>query len=69
MLSKAPTFEGYTLSWVKYLNNIVAQDHRFIKRLVKPGMGFFSLPRLFWQRRNAARYIVFIVRLVYLSRW
>jgi IS6 family transposase len=28
---------------MKYLNNIVEQDHRFIKRLVKPGMGFFSL--------------------------
>src|SRR5436190_16808699 len=28
---------------VKYLNNIVEQDHRFIKRLVKLGMGFFSL--------------------------
>jgi transposase, IS6 family len=27
---------------VKYLNNRVEQDHRFIKRLVKPGMGFFS---------------------------
>ncbi len=27
---------------VKYLNNIVEQDHRFIKRLVKPGMGFAS---------------------------
>jgi len=26
----------------KYLNNVVEQDHRFIKRLVKPGMGFFS---------------------------
>jgi len=26
----------------KYLNNLVEQDHRFIKRLVKPGMGFFS---------------------------
>jgi transposase, IS6 family len=25
------------------LNNLVEQDHRFIKRLVKPGMGFFSL--------------------------
>jgi transposase, IS6 family len=25
-----------------YLNNLVEQDHRFIKRLVKPGMGFFS---------------------------
>ena len=27
----------------KYLNNIIEQDHRFIKRLVKPGMGFFSV--------------------------
>jgi transposase-like protein len=27
---------------VKYLNNIVEQDHRFIKRLVNPAMGFGS---------------------------
>jgi transposase-like protein len=26
----------------KYLNNPIEQDHRFIKRLTKPGMGFFS---------------------------
>jgi IS6 family transposase len=26
----------------KYLNNLVEQDHRFMKRLVKLGMGFFS---------------------------
>jgi transposase, IS6 family len=26
----------------KYLNNLVEQDHHFIKRLIKPGMGFFS---------------------------
>lgn len=26
----------------KYLNNRIEQDHRFIKRLVKPGMGFGS---------------------------
>ena len=26
----------------KYLNNLVEQDHRAIKRLVKPGMGFSS---------------------------
>jgi transposase, IS6 family len=30
------------LRQVKYLNNIIEQDHRFIKRLTKPGMGFFS---------------------------
>ncbi len=28
---------------VKYLNNLIEQDHRFIKRLVKPAMGFFSV--------------------------
>jgi transposase-like protein len=30
------------LRQVKYLDNLVEQDHRFIKRLTKPGMGFFS---------------------------
>src|SRR5690348_3732700 len=30
------------LRQVKYLNNVIEQDHRFIKRLVKPGLGFFS---------------------------
>ena len=30
----------------KYLNNLIEQDHRFMKRLVKLGMGFFrSIPR------------------------
>jgi transposase, IS6 family len=35
--------QSVELRQVKYLNNLVEQDHRFIKRLVKPGMGFFSL--------------------------
>jgi transposase-like protein len=35
--------EGCELRQVKYLNNLVEQDHHFIKRLVKPGLGFFSL--------------------------
>jgi len=30
------------LRQVKYLHNLVEQDHRFIKRLTKPGMDFFS---------------------------
>jgi len=30
------------LRQVKYLNNRVEQDHRFIKRLTKPGLGFGS---------------------------
>src|SRR5438128_3891341 len=34
--------ENVELRQVKYLNYIVEQDHRFIKRLVKPGRGFFS---------------------------
>src|SRR2546430_11955504 len=35
--------QSVELRQVKYLNNLVEQDHRFIKRLVKPGLGFFSL--------------------------
>ena len=34
--------EGCELRQVKYLNNIVEQDHRFMKRRVKPGLGFKS---------------------------
>src|SRR5258708_10089447 len=40
--------EGVELRQVKYLNNLIEQDHRFIKRLVKPAMGFFSLQTA-WQ--------------------
>ena len=39
---KEELFEQVELRQNKYLNNIVEQDHRFIKRLVKPGMGFGS---------------------------
>jgi len=35
--------EAVELRQVKYLNNLIEQDHRFIKRVVKPGMGFFSV--------------------------
>ena len=34
--------ESCELRQVKYLNNLIEQDHRFIKRQTKPGMGFFS---------------------------
>ena len=34
--------EPSELRQCKYLNNLVEQDHRFLKRLVKLGMGFFS---------------------------
>jgi transposase-like protein len=33
---------GCELRQSKYLNNLIEQDHRFIKRLTRPGMGFFS---------------------------
>jgi transposase, IS6 family len=41
------------LRQVKYLNNIGEQDHRRIKRLVRPGLGFGSLPTA---RRTLAGY-------------
>ena len=34
--------EGVQIRQVKYLNNIVEQDHRFIKRRVIPMLGFKS---------------------------
>ncbi len=34
--------ENCKLRQNKYLNNIVEQDHRFIKKVVNPGLGFFS---------------------------
>lgn len=34
--------EGCELRPIKYLNNLIEQDHRFIKRRVNPGMGFGS---------------------------
>ena len=43
------------LRQVKFLNNIVEQDHRRVKRLVRPGLGFGS----FWTaRRTVAGYEV-----------
>ena len=33
---------GCELRPIKYLNNLVEQDHRFIKRRTGPGMGFWS---------------------------
>jgi transposase-like protein len=40
--------EKVELRQVKYLGNLIEQDHRFIKRLTKPGMGFFSFETA-WQ--------------------
>ncbi len=51
--------ESVELRQVKYLNTTVEQDHRFIKRLVKPGMGFFSYERA---RRTLQGYEVMNMR-------
>jgi transposase, IS6 family len=40
--------EEVELRQVKYRGNLIEQDHRFIKRLTKPGMGFFSF-KTAWQ--------------------
>jgi transposase-like protein len=34
--------QEWQLRQVKYLNNLIEQDHRFIKRLVRAGLGFCS---------------------------
>jgi transposase-like protein len=36
--------ESCQLRQVKYLNNLIEQDHRGIKRLTRPGLGFKSFP-------------------------
>ncbi len=42
MKAKEELSERVELRQNKYLNNRIEQDHRFIKRLTKPGMGFHS---------------------------
>lgn len=42
LIAKKELSEQVELRQNKYLNNRVEQDHRAIKRLVKPGMGFGS---------------------------
>jgi hypothetical protein len=40
--AEGPLPESGALRQVQYLNTLVEQDHRFMKRLTRPGMGFFS---------------------------
>src|SRR5450631_3969638 len=40
---KGHTSEAGESRQVKSLNTLIEQDHRFMKRFTKPGMGFFSL--------------------------
>jgi len=35
-----PRFSAIEICQVKYLNNVVEQDHRFIKKITNPMMGF-----------------------------
>jgi transposase, IS6 family len=44
----AELWDGSRLRQVKYLNNIVEQDHRRVKRLTRPGLGFGG----FWTARR-----------------
>ncbi|MHC5721495.1 MAG: DDE-type integrase/transposase/recombinase, partial [Nostoc sp.] len=37
-----PKGQKITIRQVKYLNQIIEQDHRFIKKITKPMMGFKS---------------------------
>ncbi|MBC6975069.1 IS6 family transposase [Bacillus sp. Xin] len=40
--------EGIKIRQVRYLNNIVEQDHRFIKRRVLPMLGFNTATSILW---------------------
>src|SRR5258708_7523644 len=48
MKQNAELWHRSRLRQVKYLNNIVEQDHRRIKRLIRPGLGFGG----FWTARR-----------------
>jgi len=48
MKQNAELWRRLQLRQVKYLNNIVEQDHRRIKRLIRPGLGFGG----FWTARR-----------------
>ena len=48
MKQNAELWRRLRLRQVKYLNNIVEQDHRRIKRLIRPGLGFGG----FWTARR-----------------
>jgi putative transposase len=40
---------------VKYLNNLIEQDHRFIKKITKPMMGFKLDVQVFNLRKTAGK--------------
>ena len=40
LIGIGPRFFNFTIRQIKYLNNIVEQDHRFIKKITKPMRGF-----------------------------
>ena len=40
--NKVDLHKNTKIRQIKYLNNIVEQDHRFIKKMIKPGLGFKS---------------------------
>ncbi len=40
--------KGRELRQVKYLNNLIEQDHHFIKRRTRPGLDFFAFDTARW---------------------
>jgi putative transposase len=56
----AETEAGVKIRQIKYLNNIVEQDHRAIKRLVRPILGFKSF--------RSAAVTLFGIELMYMIR-
>jgi transposase, IS6 family len=48
---KGNMLAGCELRPIKYLNNLIEQDHQFIKRRVNPGMGFWSFDSA-WRTRQ-----------------
>ena len=47
--------EHCELRQVKYLTTLIEQDHRFSKRVPKPGMGFFSFETAWRTRAGDSR--------------
>jgi len=42
LLMQAGLIKFIEICQVKYLNNLIKQDHRFIKKIIKPIMGFMA---------------------------
>lgn len=55
LMKKGTLDPGCELRPVKYLNNLIEQDHRFIKRRMNPGMGFWSFDTAWYSMVHTSR--------------